>query len=94
MVIDTSALIAMLIGEPEAEPFAYAIAGDARRLLSAASALEAGLVIEGRNGPAGGRELDLLLHRARIEIVPETAAQVEIAREAWRRFGRGNYPAG
>ncbi len=94
MVIDTSALIAILLNEPEALPFASAIAADSRRLLSAASALETGIVIEARKGPSGGREFDLLLHRARVEVVPLTAAQVEIARDAWRRFGRGNHPAG
>ena len=94
MVIDTSALIAILLNEAEAGLFARAIAGDERHLLSAASALETGIVIEARKGPAGGREFDLLLHRAQIEIVPLTAAHVEIAREAWRRFGRGNHPAG
>jgi ribonuclease VapC len=94
MVIDTSALIAILLNESEADQFANAIALDERRLLSAASALETGIVIEARKGPAGGRELDLLLHRARIEIVPLTAAQVDIARGAWRRFGRGNHQAG
>jgi ribonuclease VapC len=94
MVIDTSALIAILLNEPEAVQFAGAIAADARRLLSAASALETGIVIEARKGSAGGRELDLLLHRARIEVVPLTVSHVEIARDAWRRFGRGNHPAG
>jgi uncharacterized protein with PIN domain len=79
MVIDTSALIAILLNESEADQFANAIALDERRLLSAASALETGIVIEARKGPAGGRELDLLLHRARIEIVPLTAAQVRAA---------------
>jgi ribonuclease VapC len=94
MVIDTSALIAILLNEPEAGQFAGAIAADARRLLSAAAALETGIVIEARKGSAGGRKLDLLLHRARIEVVPLTASHVEIARDAWRRFGRGNHPAG
>jgi ribonuclease VapC len=93
MVIDTSALIVILLNEPEAARFARAIAADERRLLSAASALETGIVIEARKGPSGGREFDLLLHRARVEIVPLTAAQAEIARDAWRRFGRGNHPA-
>jgi ribonuclease VapC len=82
MVIDTSALIAILLNETEGKEFADAIGADQRRLLSSASLLEAGIVIEARKGPAGGRELDLLLHRARIEVVPLTVTQVEIAREA------------
>jgi len=93
MVIDTSALIAILLDEPETTAFAHAISADSRRLISAASALETAIVIEARKGPAGGRELDLLLHRARIEIVPFTASHYEIARAAWRRFGRGNHAA-
>jgi ribonuclease VapC len=93
MVIDTSALLAILLGEPEAERLAAAIAADATRLASAFSALEAGIVIEARKGDAGGRELDLLLHRCGVELVPLTASQHEIARHAWRRFGKGNHPA-
>ncbi|MFZ2446592.1 MAG: type II toxin-antitoxin system VapC family toxin [Syntrophobacteraceae bacterium] len=94
MIIDTSALVAILLGEPEAESFALAIAGDPKRLLSAFTALETGIVIEAKKGESGGRELDLLLHQARIEIVPLTAEQLEIARIAWRKFGKGRHPAG
>jgi ribonuclease VapC len=68
MVIDTSALIAVLPGEPEAELFAVAIAGDPKRLISAFTALETGVVIEAKKGEMGGREWDLLIHQARIEI--------------------------
>jgi ribonuclease VapC len=94
MVIDSSALIAILLGEPEADSFAEVIAGALTRLMSAASALETAIVIEVRKGPAGGRELDLLLHRAQIDLVPFTEAQFEAARFAWRQYGRGNHPAG
>lgn len=94
MVIDTSALVAILLGEAEAELFALAIAADSKRLISAFTALETGIVIEAKKGESGGRELDLLLHHARIEIVPVTAEQVEIARSAWRKYGKGRHPAG
>ncbi|MGA2403453.1 MAG: type II toxin-antitoxin system VapC family toxin [Syntrophobacteraceae bacterium] len=94
MVIDTSALVAILLGEPEAETFALAIAGDPKRLISAFTAIETGIVIETKKGESGGRELDLLLHQARIVIVPVTAEQFEIARSAWRKYGRGRHPAG
>ena len=94
MVIDTSALVAILLGEPEAEPFALAIAGDPKRLISTFTALETAIVIEAKKGESGGRELDLLLHQARIEMVPMTAEQFEIARSAWRRYGKGRHPAG
>lgn len=93
MVLDTSAILAVLFDEPEAEEVETLIAGDPVRLLSASSALEAGIVVEARFGEAGGRELDLLLHRARVDIVPFDADQLEIARGAWRRFGRGRHPA-
>jgi len=94
MVMDTSALMALLLGEPEAETFASAIASDSRRLLSAVSALEASIVIEARKGPDGSRELDLLLSRIGAVVVPFNQAQLQIARDAWRRFGKGNHPAG
>ncbi|MBW1766893.1 MAG: type II toxin-antitoxin system VapC family toxin [Deltaproteobacteria bacterium] len=94
MVIDTSALIAILFGEPEAEAFSRALADDPKKLISAFNALETGIVVEAKKGEAGGRELDLLLHRARIEIVAMTADHGELARSAWRHYGKGNHPAG
>jgi len=94
MVIDTSALIAILFGEPEALAFSRAVADESRKLISAFNALETEIVVEARKGEAGGRELDLLLHRAQIEIVAMNADQAELARTAWRKYGRGNHPAG
>jgi len=94
MVIDTSALIAILLGEPDAEAFAVAIADDPKKLISAFSALEVSIVIEAKKGEAGGRELDLLLHRSQIEIVAMDSEQAELARIAWRTFGKGRHPAG
>ncbi|MBW2369825.1 MAG: type II toxin-antitoxin system VapC family toxin [Deltaproteobacteria bacterium] len=94
MVIDTSALIAILLGEPETEVFAKAISEDPVKLLSAFSAIETGIVIEAKKGAPGGREFDLLLHHAQIEIVAMDADQSEIARAAWRKFGKGRHPAG
>jgi ribonuclease VapC len=94
MVIDTSALLAILFGEPEALSFTRTIVDESRKLISAFNALESGIVIEARKGEAGGRELDLLMHRARIEIVATNADQAELARTAWRKFGKGNHPAG
>jgi ribonuclease VapC len=94
MVIDTSVLIALLHVEPEAARLAVAIETDATRLISAATVVEAGLVIESRYGSVGGRELDLLMARASLSIEAFTAEQAEIAREAWRRFGKGRHAAG
>jgi ribonuclease VapC len=94
MVLDSSVLVAILLQEPEAEAFAEAIAADARRLISVFNWLEAAIVIEAKKGEPGGRELDLLLHRARIETVAMNPDQSEIARTAWRVYGKGNHPAG
>jgi ribonuclease VapC len=94
MVIDTSALIAILLGEAEAQPFARSIAADPKRMISAFTALEAGIVIEAMKGEAGGRELDLLIHRVGIEIVPLNGEQFEVARAACRTYGKGRHPAG
>lgn len=94
MVIDTSAIIAILLGETEAEDIARAISDGQKRLMSVFSVLEASIVIEAKKGEAGGRELDLLLHRARIETVGMDPEQGEIARIAWQRFGKGRHPAG
>lgn len=93
MVIDSSALIAILLGEPEAPALARAIAEDPRRLLAAVSALETAMVIEVKKGPAGGIEFDLLIHKAGIEITGMNANQVQLAREAWLRYGKGRHPA-
>ena len=82
MVIDTSALIAILLQEEDAGRFAVAIKNDPLRLISAAFVLETAMVVESRLGPVAGRELDLLLHRSRADIVPFEAAQAEVARAA------------
>ena len=93
MIIDSSAILAILFQEPEAESFARAISDDPVKLISAISFLEAAIVIEARKGPAGGRELDLLLHRGRIEIVSFNSEHADIAREAWLRFGKSRHAA-
>lgn len=62
--------------------------------MSVAALLEAAIVVESRGGTAAGNEPDLLLEAASIELVPVTAEQADIARRAWRRFGKGNHSAG
>lgn len=94
MVIDTSALLAILGDEPEAAAFRSAIAADLVRLLSAASLLEAAMLIETRYGEPGGHELDLLIHKAQVEVVAVTAEQAELARHAFRGFGKSRHSAG
>ena len=93
MVIDTSALIAILGDEPEALRFEAAIVSDPVRLVSAGTLVETSIVIEARYGEAGGRELDLLLHKAQIEVVPFDQEQAEMARDAYRRYGKGRHAA-
>ena len=94
MVIETAALVAMLTNEPEAERFEAAVEADPVRLMSTASYLEAAIVVEQRFGEPGGRELDLWLHRAGVDLVGVDAAQADVARSAYRRFGKGRDPAG
>lgn len=94
MVIDTSALVAVLFGEAEAEQFAAAIEQDPVRLISSATVLEASLVVESELGEEGGRELDLLLMKAALETIAFNAEHLTIARDAYRRYGKGRHPAG
>lgn len=94
MVIDTSALVAMLSGEPEAAQFEAAVEADPVRLMSTASYLEAAIVIETRFGEPGGRELDLWLHRAAVDLVAVHADQADAARGAYRTYGKGRHRAG
>jgi len=93
VVIDTSALVAVLLGEEDAERYAQAIAEQGRALISAFSVLETSIVIEARKGEPGGRELDLLLSRGGVETVPLLPEHVVLARDAWRRYGKGRHPA-
>jgi ribonuclease VapC len=94
MVIDTSALVAVLFDEPERAEFVRRIAEAPRRFISAATLVEASIVVEARRGEIAGRELDLLLHRADVRTVAVDEEQVLLARAAWRRYGRGRHPAG
>jgi ribonuclease VapC len=93
VVIDTSAMLAILLGEPERGKFLQLLSESETRLLSAANALETAMVVESRRGEVAGRELDLFLHRTKIEIVAVDAEQFSIARFAWRKFGKGRHPA-
>ncbi|HJU18305.1 MAG TPA: type II toxin-antitoxin system VapC family toxin [Stellaceae bacterium] len=94
MVIDTSALIAILFEEPDAERFAYALSEASVRLISAVTRVELSFVVEGRKGETGRADLELLLRDGGFDIVAVTPQQAEIAIEAFRRFGRGRHRAG
>jgi ribonuclease VapC len=94
MVIDTSALLAIFLAEPERSIFLNLILSSETRLISAPNALETGMVLEARRGEAAGREFDLFQVRAGLEIVAFDGDQLDLARSAWRRFGKGRHPAG
>ena len=94
MVIDTSAIVAILFGEDDAERFTAAIEADPERLMSAASVLEASIVVERELGEEGGRELDFLLLKAGIETVAFNEKQLRVARHAFRTYGKGRHAAG
>ena len=93
MVIDTSAVIAILLNEPERDMFIRLIQSSSTRLLSAATLLEASMVIDSRKGALGRADLDLFIRDASLEIIAVTEQQAEIARSAFRRFGKGRHPA-
>ena len=92
--MDTSAVLAILFGEGDARRYAEALASASHCRMSAANYLEAAIVLEGRRSTSVGFELDLVMERTPIELVPVTVEQAQIARMAWRRFGKGNHPAG
>lgn len=94
MVVDSSAVIAILKNEPGAGLLREAVVNSGRCLMSAPGMVESSIVIEAERGAAGVREFDVLLHELAIEIVPFDAEQALIAREAFRRFGKGRHPAG
>jgi ribonuclease VapC len=93
MVIDTSAFAAIFFAEPERKTFLDAVTATGSRLVSAATVLETGIVLEGRQGEAAGREFDLFVVRAGLQIVPVDAEQADLARSAWRKYGKGRHPA-
>jgi ribonuclease VapC len=93
MVIDTSAMVAILSNEEDADRLETAIDRESARLMSVASVLETAIVLESRYGEAGARELDLLIQRLPIEIRPVDFDQLEWARFAFRTYGRGRHPA-
>ncbi len=94
MVIDTSAILAILFAEEDAEAYAVAIEGSENCRVSAASYLEAAVVIDSRGDAVASREFDLFFRRASILIEPVTLEQAQIARVAYQDFGKGKHPAG
>lgn len=93
MVIDSSAMIAIFCDEPERSDFNRKIEAASRRLISTASVLETGIVLENRYGVEAYRELDFFLLKAALEIYPFDVEQLEIARRAYRQYGKGRHRA-
>ena len=93
MIVDTSAVVAILRDEDDSSVFTDAIADAATCRMSVANVLEAYMVVEGRGGPESRKDLEDFLQDYEIEIVPVDQEQLYAAITAWRRFGRGNHPA-
>lgn len=93
MVIDTSAIVAILLEEPEAPYLMQAIALDKVRFISTFSVLEASFVIASRKGDAGLQQLRQFLELIKVEQKSLTDTQVNLATEAWLKFGKGRHPA-
>ena len=93
MVIDSSALLAILLDEPERTIFSTRIDADDIRLASTATLLETSMVVLARLGDKGAAELETLLHVVEVEPAPFTARQLRLSIDAFRRFGRGRHPA-
>jgi ribonuclease VapC len=94
MVIDTSALIAILQREPERRTYLEAIEAADTIRMSVASFVESSIVVESRYGPEGLLYLDRFISRASIELIPVDAEQGQLARSAFSRFGKGRHRAG
>ncbi|MFO7846003.1 MAG: type II toxin-antitoxin system VapC family toxin [Balneolaceae bacterium] len=94
MVLDTSAVIAILQDEPEAPRFISMIEKASVLRISAATLIETGIVMHARYGDAGDIEVDQFIQHLKVTVTPVTLDQAEIAREAYREYGKGNHPAG
>lgn len=94
MVLDTSALVAILRDEPECAEFVHLVSIADDPLISAATLLEASIVLHARVGDEGVADLDRFLQAAAVRCVAVDIEQAVAAREAWARYGKGRSPAG
>jgi len=94
MVVDSSALLAVLFGEEDSASFIEALATGERKYISSLNFFEAAVVVEARKGENGAKAFSSLTANAELEVLPFDAGQAEIALAAWRRFGKGRHPAG
>ncbi|WP_218000184.1 type II toxin-antitoxin system VapC family toxin [Millisia brevis] len=93
IVTDTSALVAIVLGEDDAERYLARMHGE-QVLIGAATVVESGIVVEAKQGPDAARDLELLLDGVAATVVPVDADHARTAITAWRRFGKGRHPAG
>lgn len=94
LVVDTSAAVAIVLGEPGSEELAVYLENALARLMPAAIRVELGIFLEARLWPAGQDVVDRLLRDAKIDIVPVDADLAARAMSGWRRYGKGHHPAG
>ncbi len=94
MIVDSSAVLTILFGEEEAAQYDRAMTEASLCRMSVVNFLEAAMVLESRIGDAGGRNLDAFIAETPIELAPVTVEHAYAARRAWRRYGKGNHPAG
>jgi ribonuclease VapC len=94
MVLDTSAILAILQDELERRKFNEAIEDAESRSLSTASFVECSMIVESRYGADGSRDLDLFIAKAQVSLIPVDEEQAELARRAFRKYGKGRHPAG
>jgi ribonuclease VapC len=90
MIVDSSAIVAMLRREPEARDMFAVMTEEGSGSISAANYFEAAIVVDGQRDPVMSSKLDALLQRLNVEIAPVTASQAKIARQAYRDFGKGS----
>jgi ribonuclease VapC len=93
MIIDSSALVAILLEEPKALRLTTAIANSSVCRLPSSCLLEASMILLARRNEDGARDLDIYVARSRMEIVPFTESQARLARTAFERYGKGRHPA-
>jgi ribonuclease VapC len=94
MIIDTSAVAAILQNEPERRKFNEAIEAAEVRSMSTASFVEISIILESRFGADGVRDLDLFINKAQISLAPVDEDQAHLARDGFRKYGKGRHPAG
>ncbi|WP_236571664.1 type II toxin-antitoxin system VapC family toxin [Rhodovarius lipocyclicus] len=92
--MDSSIFIAVLRGEAGCEAYEALLVGPRPVVTSAATLVEAAIVAEGKGGEGAGADLDALIRDAEIDVIPFTAEHAALARDAWRRYGKGRHPAG